>query len=221
MTSSFRSVLLRFAVFALALGLAAAALPGFARAGNLAGAQSFVQGNVERGLAILSNKSLSDEQKKTQFRDFLTNLADIRRTALFTLGAARRTASAGDIATFADAFKAYAIAVYESRLSGFSGQTLKVKGGTERAPGDYVVLTELVDPNAKADKQPLEVDFRLAGDNGAYKVVDVSVVGVWLAIEERDQFTSFLQQHNDSVPSLTAHLRELTEQLQKKPAAER
>jgi ABC-type transporter MlaC component len=37
-------------------------------------------------------------------------------------------------------------------------------------------------------------------------VVDASVMGVWLAIQERDQFTSFLAQHNNDVKALTADL---------------
>ncbi len=88
-----------------------------------------------------------DAQRATEFRDLLIGLTDIRRTALFTLGAARRTANPHDVDAFVDAFRNYAIAVYQSRLSAYSGQTLKVTGSTERAPGDYVVTTVLVDPN--------------------------------------------------------------------------
>jgi hypothetical protein len=36
---------------------------------------------------------------------------------------------------------------------------------------------------------------------------------VWLAIEERDQFSSFLGDHGNSVPALVAHLKELTAQM--------
>ena len=34
-----------------------------------------------------------------------------------------------------------------------------------------------------------------------------------LAIEERDQFSSFLGDHGNSVPALVAHLKELTAQM--------
>ncbi len=50
-------------------------------------------------------------------------------------------------------------------------------------------------------------------------MLDVSVVGVWLAIEERDQFTAFLAQHNNSVPALTKHLNELTAKLRRAATA--
>jgi ABC-type transporter MlaC component len=40
-------------------------------------------------------------------------------------------------------------------------------------------------------------------------VIDFSVAGIWLAIEERDQFSSFLGQNNGNIPTLISHLREL------------
>lgn len=203
---------LRLAVLSLVLLLAAAFAAPPARASTPA--ERFVQSNIEKGLHILNDKSLSEDAKRTDFRDLLLGLADIRRTALFTLGAARRTAHPHDVDGFVDAFKNYAIAVYQSRLSAYSGQTLKVTGSTERAPGDYVVTTLLVDPNGSSDKQPIQIDFRVDKSHGGFKVLDVSVVGVWLAIEERDQFTAFLAQHNNSVPALTRHLKELTTRLE-------
>lgn len=202
----------RLAVLSLVLVLAAAFAAVPARASTPA--EHFVQTNIEKGLHILNDKSLSKTTKRDEFRSLLVGLADIRRTALFTLGAARRTAHPHDVNAFVDAFRNYAIAVYQSRLSAYSGQTLKVTGSTERAPGDYVVSTVLVDPNGSSDKQPIQVDFRVDKGKGSFKVLDVSVVGVWLAIEERDQFTAFLAQHNNSVPALTKHLNELTTKLE-------
>jgi len=200
---------------AMALVLALATLVGAAPARAATPAESFVQTSIEKGLGILGNKKISDTQRKTEFREFLIGLTDIRRTALFTLGAARRSANPTDVDAFVDAFRDYAIAIYETRLSAYSGQSLKVTGSTERAPGDFVVTTLLVDPSGDtAEKQPIQVDFRVDQDNGKFVVLDASVVGVWLAIEERDQFTAFLAQHDNAVPALTKHLKELTKKLE-------
>jgi len=187
--------------------MAAASLPP-------ASAEAFVQTNVDKGLAILSNHRIPDDARRQQFRDFLTGLTDIKRIAMFTLGNARRTASPADVNAFIDAFRDYAVAVYESRLNQYAGQSLKVTGATERAPGDFIVTTVLVDPLGQAKNQePIEVDFRVLNDNGHFVVIDASVVGVWLAIEERDQFTAFLAQNDNNVPALVSHLKELTTKL--------
>ena len=113
-----------------------------------------------------------------------------------------------------NAFRDYAVAVYESRLTSYSGQSLRVRGSVERTPDDYVVETVLVDPNGKTSGQdPIEVDFRVVSSDGKFVVIDASIAGVWLAIEERDQFTAFLQQNNGNVPALTTHLEDLAQQL--------
>ena len=71
------------------------------------------------------------------------------------------------------------------------------------------MTTQLIDPNDKSGQQPLEVDFRVLSENGRYVVIDFSVAGIWLALEERDQFSSFLGQNNGSIPTLISHLKEL------------
>ncbi len=188
----------------LGAGAASAATP----------AELFVQQNVQRGLSILNNHGIADAERRSQFRDFLTSLTDIRRIAEFTLGAARRTATPDQVESFVNAFRDYAVSVYETRLTQYSGQSLKVTGSVERAPGDYVVDTILVDPNGKTSGQePIQVDFRVVSSGGKFVVIDASIAGVWLALEEREQFTAFLQQNNNNVPALTQHLEDLAAQL--------
>jgi len=67
----------------------------------------------------------------------------------------------------------------------------------------------MIDPSDHSGNQPLEVDFRVLSDGGRYVVIDFSVAGIWLAIEERDQFSSFLGQNNGSIPTLVKHLGDL------------
>jgi phospholipid transport system substrate-binding protein len=190
--------------------------PAIAQASpGLAAAENYVSANVQRGLTILNNHSLSDTERRAQFRDFLTTLTDLRRIAVFTLGAARRTASPAETDAFVSAFRNYAVAVYESRLKAYAGQTLKVTGGREHGPTDYIVQTILVDPTGKTEQQgePIEVDFRVDNSGGRDVVIDVAIAGVWLTIEERDQFTAFLEENNGNLGGLITHLNDLATRL--------
>jgi len=201
-----RAVLALAVLFALPLGMTQPAA-----AANVA--ETFVSDNIQQGLTILNDKKLSTAQRRDQFENFLLGLVDVRRIGLFTLGQYRRSAPPQDVDAFVAAFKNYAVAAYQSYFARYSNQTLKVTGSTERSPTDYIVQTQLLDPSSS--QPPLEVDFRVRTDTGKPVLVDVSVSGIWLSLEERDQFTAFLGQNGGNVRTLIAHLSELSRNLGK------
>jgi phospholipid transport system substrate-binding protein len=196
------------AMFAAPLVLAG---PAVAAAPNVA--ESFVDENIHRGLQILSDKRLSTVQRRDQFEGLLLNLVDVRRIALFTLGQYRRSASPEDVEAFVNAFKNYAAAAYQSYFAKYTDQTLKVIGSTQRSPTDFIVQTQLADPGS--NQQPAEVDFRVRTDAGKPVLVDVAYQGIWLSLEQRDQFVAFLGQNNGNVRTLIAHLSDLAANLGK------
>jgi len=171
-------------------------------------AETFISSNIARGLAILNNHALSAQQRSEQFRTFLLGLTDLRRIALYTLAPARRTAAPADQEAFVTAFRDYAFAVYEQEFQKYSGQTLKVTGSIQKSSGDYLVTTQLIDPTAPRNEEPLEVDFRVFGTDGHFMIADITVAGLDLAITEQDEFSSFLAQHNDDVKALTADIKQ-------------
>ena len=176
-------------------------------------AESFVDDNIHKGLDILRDKKLNLTQRRDQFETLLLGLVDVRRIALFTLGQYRRTAPPEDVEAFVNAFKNYATAAYQSYFSKYTNQNLKVTGSTQRTPTDFIVQTLLVDP--KSSQPPAEVDFRVRTDAGKPVLVDVAYQGIWLSLEQRDQFVAFLGQNNGNVRTLIAHLSELAVNLAK------
>jgi len=176
-------------------------------------AESFVNDNIQKGLDILRDKKLNTVQRRDQFETLLLGLVDVRRIALFTLGQYRRSAPPEDIEAFVNAFKNYAAAAYQSYFSKYTNQTLKVTGSTQRTPTDFIVQTLLVDPSTS--QAPAEVDFRVRTDTGKPVLVDVAYQGIWLSLEQRDQFVAFLGQNNGNVRTLIAHLSELAVNLGK------
>jgi phospholipid transport system substrate-binding protein len=197
----------------LALGLALAGLGLTSLPASAANpAESYVQDNVHKGIDILNNKAASVAQRRMQFETFLLGLTDMKRIADFTLGQYRRGASPADLAAFESAFQNYAVAVYQSYFARYAGQTLKVTGSQARSNDDFIVATQLIDPSDRSGQPPLEVDFRVLTDTGKPVVIDFSVSGIWLAIEERDQFTSFLGQNGGNIALLNSHLNDLAKQ---------
>ena len=200
-----RTLLAMFAAPLVLAGPAAAAAP--------TAAESFVDENIHKGLEILRDKRLSNVQRRDQFEGLLLTLVDVRRIALFTLGQYRRSAPPDDVEAFVNAFKNYAAAAYQSYFAKYTDQTLKVIGSTQRSPTDFIVQTNLVDPGSS--QPPAEVDFRVRTDTGKPVLVDVAYQGIWLSLEQRDQFVAFLGQNNGNVRTLIAHLSDLAANLGK------
>lgn len=189
-----------------------------AQAASANPAEAFVQQNVDRGYMILNSQSLSQEQRRAQFREFMLSLTDPRRIGMFALGQYANSASKDQIEDFVVAFTDYAVATYETRLSKYKGQTLKVTGSLARAPDDVVVNADVVSPG-NGNAQPIKVGFRVRKTaDGRPIVTDIQVEGVWLALSERSDFTGYLQQHGGNVASLTQLLKTQTQQMRNSAA---
>jgi phospholipid transport system substrate-binding protein len=173
-------------------------------------AEAFVAANIQKGLGILDNQALSEEARAQEFEQLLLGITDIKRIALFTLGQYAGTAPPADQDAFIAAFQNYSVAVYRSYLGVYAGQSLKVIASRERSPTDFVVATRVVDPN-QGGQSPLEIDFRVRTDTGKPEVTDLGIAGIWLAVEERDQFGSFLAQNHGDVRALAQHLGTVTQ----------
>jgi phospholipid transport system substrate-binding protein len=199
---------------AAALTMALAIVPSMSRAQDASAAQSYVQSNVQTALGILQDASLSASARRERIHGLLLSLLDTQRVALFMLGSAQSTAAPDAVAAYTAACRDFMVANYDSKLGNYAGQTLRVTGATQHAPGDFVVSAMLVDPSGSANgKTPPEVDFRVVDEGGRFYIVDASIEGVWLAIAEHDDFQGFLSAHNGDVGALTAHLRDMTAQL--------
>lgn len=210
----FRHALSR-AMLAIAMAsfavIAVSALPGgaaFAQSTRDPSAEQFVGAQAQRILAILNNRDQGRAEKITAFRAIIDQDADVPRITTFVLGKYARSITPAQMQRFAPVFREYAQNVYERRMSEFHGETVKVTGSIVRRPGDVVVNTLIV---GGALKQPLPVAWRVLGAGGSWKVVDVEVSGVWLAITEQQDFVSTIDNHGGDIDALTAQLRQQTQ----------
>jgi len=169
-------------------------------------AESFVRTNLQRGLDMLNNNTVPAGERRARCAEFLTSLADVRHIALFTLGPARASSTAGQL-------QKYTLAAFEWRLKAYTGQLLRVTGSIPEAANEYLVTAVLIDPKGATQRQgePVEVDLRLVNGNGHYVITDVSFAGVWFGIEQRDRFASYLQDNNSNIGGLIVYLNLLTQ----------
>lgn len=201
------------AALAIVTGVAggASVLPlscAWAQGARDAGAEQFVQEQAQRVISVLASSQPSADKVRT-FRGIVDQIADVPKITRFVLGKYARTITPAQMQAFSTVFREYAQNVYETRLGDFHGETLKVTGSVVRQPGDVVVNTVVV--GGKVDR-PLPVAWRVLGSGSAWKVVDVQVGGIWLAITQQQDFVSTIDNNGGNIDVLIGQLQKQVEQ---------
>ena len=190
---------------------AAAKAPATAAAASEA--ETFVQTNIDNGFAILNNKQLDAQERVRRFREFLFSLVDTKRIAAFTLGPYVRGASGGDMEKFLAAYDNFVAALFQGYFDWYKGEALRVSSSTARSADDVVVSADIIAPNGG---RRFRTAFRVRLDSAGRKVVtDFQFEGAWFALNQRADFTSYLQRHDGDFAGLTAELDKRTQRFQK------
>jgi len=192
---------------AIATGLALLlpALPVHAqRAPRYLAAEQYVQVQAQRVLQVLSDTSMSTADKIHTFRGVVDQIADVPRITRFVLGKYARTATPAQRQQFDALFRTYAQDVYETRLNEYHGESIRVVGSIVRNAGDVIVNSTVA--GGKLD-QPAHVGWRVMNDGAGWKIVDVEVSGVWLAITQQQDFVSTIDNAHGDVGVLIAQLQ--------------
>jgi phospholipid transport system substrate-binding protein len=158
-----------------------------------------------RALEVLG-KNTPPPQRVARFRELFREDFDAPGIARFVLGRYWNTATEQQRAEFTKLFEEYITVVWATRLAQYSGETFKVTGSRHDADG-ALVSSEIVRPGGAP---PVKVDWRLTARGGAYKISDVSVDGISMAVTERSEFASVLQHNGGQVQGLLTMLRERT-----------
>jgi len=197
--------LVRRTFLALAAAVVALPLGAYAQA-SVDGADAFIRRLGGDAIHMLSDKSLDPSQRESEFRRLLTRGFDMDEISRFALGRFWRQASDAEKAEYRHLFEDYIVEAYATRLGQYSGQTFVVKEERPVEQGDVVVVSEIDQPNGP----PIHVDWRCHMVGGAFKIVDVVVEGVSMAITQRQEFASVIQNGGGNVAVLIDQLRKKT-----------
>lgn len=152
-------------------------------------------------------KNVGANERLVRFRQLFSEDFDVPGIARFVLGRYWRVATEPQQQEFVKVFTNYIALAYSNRLAEYSGETLKVTGSRTAQDG-AVVSSEILRPNGAP---PAKVEWLLTQHDGAYKISDVRVEGVSMAVTQRSEFASVIQRHGGQVQGLIAALRQKTE----------
>ena len=166
-------------------------------------AEAFVVDVSNRVIDILSYSSSTE--KEDAFRKLLNEKANLKRIAAFTLGKYRRQLSPAELKEFQSLFESMITKVYANRLGTYDDQQIIVLG-SEKKKKDYLVETEL---RFKDGSDPIAIVWRLRQEkDGRITLFDLRVLGIWMALEQRETFLSILKNNNEDFDVLLDNLRQ-------------
>ena len=90
-----------------------------------------------------------------------------------------------------------------SAFSEYEGQEIEVVGSRAQNERDVLVNSIL----KQASGPDVKVDWRVRQRNGKFRVVDIIVEGVSMALTQRSDFSSVIQRGGGDIEALLSHLR--------------
>ena len=167
-------------------------------------AGKFVTELSQRAVANLTVPNISDTERADRFRAILEQAFDVPLIARFTLGRYWRLASDAERAEYMKLFEDYLVQNYGTRFKEYTGENLRVDQTRAGQDNEALVLSTLV----RTTGGPVSVMWRLRRDGATFKIIDVVVEGVSMAITQRDDYAAVIQQAGGKVAALLNTLRD-------------
>jgi len=182
--------------FLLGLALSAMAVTGVARAqdgpsdAEIAEAKAFIQKLADDALAVWRNPTLTEEERRAEFRELLHEGFAIDFLSKLILGRHRNSATPEQLETYNELFAPFMVNSFASRIGDYSNEEFKVNQAAPAGRRDIFVRTDVLRPNAES----IKIDWRVRDTGSEFKIVDVKLEGISMAITQRDEFSEIISQ---------------------------
>ena len=194
---------------AIALLLASVPLGLGARAGEEASA--FIVELGQQAIGTMTNSAISSGDRVRRFGVIVDRDFDIPKIAQFMLGHYWQNATATERDDFRTVFRDYVVRIYSDNFGKFNSTTFRVID--QRAASDTTTIVR-TDINQIESGQAITIEWFLIQKPDGFKVVDLNVGGVSLAIAQREEFGSAIQRNGGQVSMLTKMMRSKLTQME-------
>jgi len=148
-------------------------------------AAAVVERTTSGVIAVLTDQSLSTEQKRKRVEDIAIGSMDFETLSRLVL--ARNWSRFDDTqrSEFMNLFKNHLSMTYGRNVESYKNEKVQITGSRAETGGDVTVKTKIVRGGGNAD---ILVDYRLRQRDGNWKIIDVVIEGVSLVSNFRSQF---------------------------------
>ncbi len=187
MGKAFAAVLVSLLLLAMTVGAA-----GHVRAQTSPQeAARFVESLGNEAVTLLAAaKTRAPEARKAALRDLIHRGFNLALTSQFVLGKYWTRATPKQRAEFQDLFTEYLLNSYARHLAFYQAETLSIVASHPVGHKDVLVETSVQGRDGAAN--PV---WRVRAQQGRYKIIDVSIDGVSLALTQRREFAAVVNRH--------------------------
>ena len=166
----------------------------------------FVQELVQDALKILSDKSISQEDKSLSIEKIALENVDIRAIGLYTLGETRKKVDKNTLEKYQGLFEKYFLKSLISRLSDYSSQKFEVIDSTLKSSNYTMVKSKILSGGKTPD---IQIDWRIYTKDPIKPLIrDLVVEGLSLAKTQKEEFQSILISNENNINALFIKLEE-------------
>ncbi len=180
---------------------------------DAAKAEAFVKGVTEDGIENIINANIPQAEKDKRFAKLFNSALDIQFIGQFVLGRYWRTATAEQRQEFIDAYRELNVQTWSKRFDEFKGRNFIFKGTDASNSANQIFVNSTV---PMEQGEPAKVVWRVKQIGNEFKIVDIIIENVSLAITARNEYTAFIKQSPDGVAGLIKNLQEKTKAVDKK-----
>ena len=170
-------------------------------------AENFIKNLTKQGIEEIINADVSKQEKDNRFYKLFNENLDMNKIGQFVLGRYWRAATPAQKKEFINVYRELNIKTWGSRFDEFKGKNFVFKGTTplnsKNASNQIFVDTEV----PMTEGKPAKVVWRVEEGKNGFKVVDIIIENVSLAITARNEYTAVIQKSPNGIDDLIAELK--------------
>ena len=171
------------------------------------GAENFVKNVTEDGIENIINANIPQAEKDKRFEKLFNNALDLDFIGQFVLGRYWRTSTPAQREAFIEAYRKLNIQTWSKRFDEFKGRNFIFTGTTPSNTKNQIFVNSEVPMEQGA---PAKVVWRVEQKGNSYKVVDIIIENVSLAITARNEYSAYIKKAPNGVDDLIKDLQNKT-----------
>jgi len=151
---------------------------------------------------MMNDPALTTTDRELGFARIVEADCDLSRVARFALGNYSAAGSDADRTRFDQLFERWVTHRFARDLGRFDPASFSVKS-VAQVPDGAIVSSEVANGN-----HPVEVDWHVSSSGDHYRIVDVAMEGISMALVEREEISDVLRRNGGTVAGLNRALEE-------------